>query len=280
MACALLGPPSSVCGQQLLRLHVDALGMHADRSTAVVGSAIHVTIHLHVREHLSSIDNLVLPDLTNLQILGDERRIAQDSSGTDYLETLTVTGIAPGIAHLTPAHLDAIDARNGRPSRFSSNDLTLRITASTTQPRLFTQRLSRRIGLTIAGVVAALAIVLAVLLGISNARPQRPLPSAAAAAPAAPAPLHPRRTLETALAALRAGRTRDEAIQARAALREFAGARSDETLEALLRRLDGATTPALRVALRLAERAAFIGEARLQSAIDEVITAIERVLVQ
>jgi hypothetical protein len=276
LASAIIAARGASLAQTLPRLHVDALGMHADRSVAPVASAIHVTIHVHVRERVAALDNLVLPDLSNLQILGDERRMHGDANGTDYVEELTVVGLSPGTAHLTPAHLDAIDARNGKPTRFSSNDLTLRIVPETgaAAPADW-GRLAWRAALMAGGLVAGVLVLIA-LLRMRYGRGRAPAP----APPPAPVALPrtpPRPALEAALARLRARRTRDEAFGARAALREYAGATDGETLDALLLRLDG-TPPAVRAALRLAERAAFAPDARLQSGIDDVIAALETVL--
>jgi hypothetical protein len=272
----LLVPAGESCAQPLARLHVDALGMHADRSSAPVGAAVHVTIHLHVRERLATVDNLVLPDLSNLEIIGDERRVHTDSSGTDYVETLSVTGITAGAAHLTPAHLDAIDARNGKPTRFSSNDLTLRIGSQAPLPNPFAvaMRIVWRAFLMSAGIVAGIAV----LIGLIRLRHKRERPPVARAVPQAVQlpPVDPRADLKRAVLALRAESTRIRALETRAALRRCAGASAGETLAALLLRLDADET-ALRAALRLAERAAFVADERLQGSIEEFLAAAERV---
>lgn len=277
LALALAFAGRTACAQQLARLHVEALGMHADRTFARVASAIHVTIHLHVRERVASLDGVVLPDLTNLAILGDERRLHDDPTGTDYVETLTLTGLRPGVAHLTAAHLDAIDARNGRPTRFSSNDLTIRIEPEAgAVPGAGWRSLLWRAFLMafgiVAGAVVLIALIRARVRGVRGSRYDAP-PLAVTALPS----VEPRSALERALARLRAERTRGDAVVTRAALRDFAGAGRDETLESVLVRLDG-TDAALRAALRLAERAAFVADDRLQSGIDELVPAVDRVL--
>jgi len=203
----------------------------------------------------------------------------QDADGTDYVETLTVTGLQPGIGHLTPAHLDAIDARTGRPSRFSSNELTIRIEPEgTLAHRTDWRPLAWRAVLMAAGIVAGLALLIA-LIRMRYVRAREPARNAPPVAILALPRFEPRPALERALAGLRSRRTRDEAFATRFALRAFAGARNDETLDLLLVRLDG-SVPALRAALRLAERAAFVDESRLQLGIDELIAAVERVLAQ
>jgi hypothetical protein len=277
LALALGVTGGTACAQQLPRLHVEALGMHADRTFARVASAIHVTIHLHVRERVDGLDGVVLPDLSNLAILGDERRLHDDATGTDYVETLTVTGLRPGVAHLTPAHLDAIDARNGRPTRFSSNDLTIRIEPETGAVRGAGWRtLLWRAFLMAFGVVAGAGVLIA-LIRLRLRRGREPRYAAAPPVVTALPSVEPRSVLVRALVRLRADRTRGDAVLTRAALRDFAGAGRDDTLESVLMRLDGGDA-ALRAALRLAERAAFVADERLQSGIDDLIPAVDRVL--
>lgn len=270
-ACA---PTLTAHAQQLPRLHVDALGLHADRSIARIGTVIHLTIHVHVLERLDRLDNVVLPDLTNLQILGDERRIHADASGTDYVETLSVTAQRSGIAHASPAHLDAIDARNGRPTRFSSNDLTIRIEpeTGTIDPLRNLLEGVRRVLIAITAIIAA--FVVAVLGYARFFRPRRATPPARPAPVAIAAP-DPRAQLATALAELRARPSRAGAVAARRALRDLARADEAETLETVLARLDGSAS-GLRAALRLAERAAFVSETRLHASIEDLIAALER----
>lgn len=263
--------------QQLPRLWVDALGMHADRTVAPVAAAVHVTIHVHVREQVANFDELVLPDLANLQILGDERRMHADATGTDYVELLTVVGLSPGIAHLSPAHLDAIDDRTGQPTRFSSNDLTIRIDPEGATP---SPPPGPGIGRAlIAAVLMAVGIVagslaLLVFLVVRRVRAVAPPPARIVAMTVEPASEPP--SVRRAIEELRTARTRAAVFGLRAAVRDLAGAREDETLEAVLARLDGAA-PALRAALRLAERAAFVPDERLQTAIDEFLGAAENV---
>ena len=84
----LITPPT-VWAQGLRRLHVDALSMHADRTAVHVHEVFHLAIHTHVRERVSALDEIVVPDVGTMQLEGDERRVTQGANGTDVIETLT-----------------------------------------------------------------------------------------------------------------------------------------------------------------------------------------------
>lgn len=251
--------------------------MHADRSVALVGEAVHVTIHVHVRERIARLENLVLPDLGGLEIIGDERNLSTSAGGTDYVEQLTLVGLAPGEARLTPAHLDAIDARNGVPTRFSSNPLTIRIVATREPSSSLWLRWGRTLLVVLVGAgVLVAALVLAAIVLLALARRSGP----ATAPPPPPTVLYlpdSRSGLRAALEQMRREPGREGALAVRAALRSLAGAGPDETLAEVLLRLDGSNS-ALRGALRLAERAAFVDDSRLQASIEELTAAVEAML--
>ena len=114
--------------QTLPRLHVTALGMHADKRVVAAGAPFHVTIYVHVAEQRNQLDELMLPTLTNAVELGDETRREPRADGTDFYRTLTLTASRPGEAHLTPAYIDAVDPATERALRFSSDALTVTVT--------------------------------------------------------------------------------------------------------------------------------------------------------
>src|ERR1019366_5318601 len=80
--------PVAAVSQDLPRLHITALGLHADQRVVRPGQAFHVTVHVHVREKRDRLDELVLPALTNAVDLGDERKRVPEVDGTDFYETL------------------------------------------------------------------------------------------------------------------------------------------------------------------------------------------------
>ncbi|MDQ6933384.1 MAG: hypothetical protein M3160_09465, partial [Candidatus Eremiobacteraeota bacterium] len=85
-------------------------------------------ISTRFKEHVASPDELIiLPTLGRLQIVGDERHAILADGATGYTETLTVVAHASGTVRVGAAYFNAIDARNGKPSRFSSNDLTFAV---------------------------------------------------------------------------------------------------------------------------------------------------------
>ncbi|MBV8152414.1 MAG: hypothetical protein JOY59_12715 [Candidatus Eremiobacteraeota bacterium] len=271
---------ASAQAQGLPLLTVTALSMSADRIAPPAGATFHVQIHLHVAQRSADLNSLVLPNTTNLTILGDEKHVTPSSQGTDYVEVLSVAGIGPGDATLTPAFIDARDpSRGGRPFRFSSNALRVRITGDVAEPPW------RSAGTTLVRISEALLVVLIVIvvaagsiwlvLGMRRKRREYVLlPPARPVVPPAP-PIDRTARLRMASVQLQATRTRANAAALRAALFAFANARSEETLEALLARIS-AGEAALRASLRAAERATFIDELHLQGAIDDLLDAMRR----
>ena len=248
------------------------------------GQAFHLTIHVHAKQRGANLASLILPNVTNLTILGDEKRSSPDKGdGTDYLEVLTVAGIKPGEATVSPAYIDADDpSRGDRPFRFSSNALRLRITSSSQQTPSCegaARRALRTAGFAALGlvVVAALGFV---IVRMARGKRKREFVTLARARPVTP----PRPTVTVdrnaevreAAERLARERTRERAAGVRAALFGIGGARSDETLTALLERVPEERR-ALRVALRAAERATFVDEPNLQGAIDDLLDAVRQV---
>lgn len=256
---ALALGPVAARAQELPRLTITALGMHADQSVVRPGAAFHVTVHVHVREKRERLDELVLPALTNAIDLGDVRKRVPAVDGTDFYETLTVAAGTVGTASFTPAYIDAIDPRSGRALRYSSQPLSVRVASGTTvhdaDPNAL-MSLLRRAAVTVGALFVVLAIALTVLVRLLRRRP-RP---AAATAPAAPAPVRreaPRGDpLRAASDAYRARRD-DESLDAlRNVLFARAGAAQGATFADALRAL-GSRDPQLTRLMAVAERARF-----------------------
>ena len=87
----------------------------------------HLIVTLHVRENVMRIDNLELPLLAELELLGDERETQSGSRGTQYRETITVVAHHAGTVAIAPATLQAIDARDGKPKQCYTNQLRLHV---------------------------------------------------------------------------------------------------------------------------------------------------------
>jgi hypothetical protein len=152
--------PTAAFAQDLPRLHITALGLHADKRIVRPGESFHVTVHVHVREKRDRLDELVLPSLTNAVDLGDERKRVPAKDGTDFYETLTVAANTVGTASFTPAYIDAIDPATGHGMRYSSQPLTVSVASGNTIEDADSgalARLLRTAGLTIAAVLVVLA---------------------------------------------------------------------------------------------------------------------------
>ena len=109
------------------RLTVTQLTLAADTSTPRIEVPFHLIVTAHVRERISELDNLDLPILAELELLGDEHTMVAERGGSTYRETIAVVAHHSGAITIAPVTLDAIDARTGKPTRFSSNTLTLRV---------------------------------------------------------------------------------------------------------------------------------------------------------
>ena len=100
---AALAFASSARAQPLPTLHVRGFALALDRTSVNVGQAFHLSLKTHVDERLSALDNVVLPNLSGLEDLGDERRCSASKNGTDCVETLTLDAQDPGDRTIGPA---------------------------------------------------------------------------------------------------------------------------------------------------------------------------------
>jgi hypothetical protein len=268
---AFVGPTASAQG--LRRLHVDALSMRADQTRLQVHQVFHLAIHTHVRERVTALDEVVVPDVGTMQLEGDERRVTQSPNGTDVVETLTLEPVAGGTYTFKGAYLDAIDARTGKPSRFSSNPVTVVVEGPSIGTETYRQLLD--IVLTVLAVLLAGAIVVTGLVWYLRRRqPRMPAaPTAEAAAPPLPEPPRtPRDAVAEALRAYRSSPANGSLTALRASLFEAAGTSPGATLRDALRATDDR---ALRAALTAAERTAF-GPAHVRDrSSEELIDATE-----
>jgi hypothetical protein len=277
----LLWPLSMQAQGGLRVLHIQALGMRIDRSQVRVGETFHLVVQVRIRENLPALDELVVPDIGAMQLLGDERRTTHGAGGTDVVETLTLEPTAGGRYTFAPAYLDSINPRDLRPKRFSARHA---ITVVVTDPPAAIGgegwEAGRSLATFLSGFVVIVAVALA-LLGRIRARRERSLVadvtlcfSAGPAAPPLPSFSRPRIRGESVAEALRAyrrspGRTMLEKL--RAALFGAAGAAPGATLRDALRSGD----PALHDALRAAEGAAFGPTEARELASRELIDAAE-----
>lgn len=268
---------AGAAAQSLPRLHVASLVLRADASHPELEKPFHLIITAHFKESMKSADFVVLPNLAELELLGDERHTLSGPSGTDFTETISVVAHHSGPLHVDPAFFNAVDARDGKPKRFSSNDLTLRVEGGALEDPFAPVRKGAEIfakSLAALGVVFFFALVFYRGRRTAPSRPQEAVMQVAA--PAAPLASLPDR-LRDALLELRRGRVRANVMTIRNLLWQHAGAGEGETLSDVLRRM-GTQDRALVPVLRLTERAAFIQETFLQGAIDDMTAAIEQYL--
>ena len=257
--------PVAGIAQTLPRLHISALGLHADQRVVYPGESFHVTVHVHVKEKPARLDELVLPALTNAVDLGDERKRVPAADGTDFYETLTVAANTVGTASFTPAYIDAIDPATGRGLRYSSQPLSVRVAAGTRPAPapadpvadFFRNSMLTMLRGVVWFAVAAIVLVAGVIFALVRSRHPR---VATASPPARPAPVRkavpPADQLRVASAAYRA-RGDDASLDAlRNILFTRAGAAPGATFSDALRAL-GSRDPQLARLMAVAERARF-----------------------
>ena len=258
--------------QELATLHVRDFSLSADRTGVRVGEPFHITITARLGERLTALDNVTLPNLSGFEEIGDERRCSDESSGSTCIETLTLEPTQPGDQTIGAATLSAIDARTGRPSRFITGTLAIRVAGSgpfggDVRDSLY----GLAEGLLRFALIALLLLLAAAALWWGyRRRPARE--PALASQPGTPAVRmgEPPAGFGSLVAALAAEPTRERVFAVRQALRERANAREDETLADLVRRRALPDGPAV-VALAAVERASFCEETRLPEAIAEAL---------
>lgn len=259
--------------QTLQRLTVTALTLSADTASPRIEVPFHLIITAHVRERITELDNVDLPILAELELLGDEHSLIASGNGTTYRETITVVAHHSGSITIAPVTLDAIDARDGRAKRYSSNPLTLNVAgglAAMSVPQTSSPRTP--------WIPVIVAFAAAGLIWMLLAR-RRPAPAAPAAAvitlpPPVPVTPDPRRRAREWYEALRANPTRNGAMAIRSAVRRSVGANERETLADVLRRPLAQPAPMQRV-LRALERAGFTTDADVPAAVRAALSALE-----
>ena len=266
--------------QALQKLTVQSFELSSDTAQPALEVPFHLIVRVHVLQRVSAIDDIELPILAELELLGDERRVTASASGTDYVETISVVAHHTGTIAIAPVTLQAIDARDGRPKQYFSNALTLHVAGGSLEPMATGEDVAVRIlrlfawtALWIGGVTCVVTVLALAFFH----RPAKPLPSQPAAAPpAAQTPRSRREQFADALTVLRAERTRGAAVRVRTAVWRMIGASEGETLADVLRRSDAAD-PQMRVLLRSLERAAFTYDDDLPAAVEDACASLEAV---
>lgn len=273
-------PALSVRAQALQRLTVASFTLSSDVGKPQVGVPFHLIVSLRVRERVAGIDNLELPILAELELLGDERTLQSGPAGTFYRETISVAARRAGDIVIAPATLQAIDTRDRRAKQYYTNGLTLRAVAAPGQTlasgaRFVSSavRFAFQLTIWVLGGLCAAALVVLFFRRRDVAVTASPQPLED---PVAPAPLasSPRDRLRDALTVLRAERTRDTALRVRAAVWAMVGAAEGETLTDVLQRPEAAGKP-MRELLSALERAAFTYDGDLSRAIESACDALQ-----
>ena len=252
----------------LRTLQVDLLAMRADKTVVQVGDVFHLAIHVRVREQVAALDELVIPDVGSMQLLGDERHVTSSAAGTEVVETLTLEARVPGTYTFTGAYLDAIDGRTRKPSRFSANPVRVVVGGGSPFRVWRVWDAARILGLIVLAGTGILVLI-AVAVTLVRTRP-RPPPIVAPVAPLPPRT--PRDLVADALRTYRTAPSHDALMHLRATLFAAAGAGAGSTLRDAL---SGAAEPGLREVLIAAEHTAF-GPAHARDASSaELIDATE-----
>ncbi len=263
--------------QSLQRLTVRSFVLSSDTLAPRADAPFHLTLSLHVREPVAEIRNVDLPMLAELELLGDERQTNAGPQGALYQETITLVAHQSGEIVISPATLEAIDARDGRAKEWSSNGLTLHVRGephAAVEEALAATLSIARVGFSVMLWAAGAVAIAFVLAGVIRRRPP-----AADALPVATVG-EPRSTaddLADALASLRATPTRATALAVRAIVWRMMGAEDGETLDDVLVRPQ-TSAPDIRALLVALERAAFTYESDLGAAIAGACAALERTL--
>jgi hypothetical protein len=254
--------------QQLARLHVLSFTLTTDTPHPKIEVPFNVTLTIRLRENVTgTLDNVILPAFSGAEELGDERVLSSGPSGTIYRETLRLVAHASGPLVVGSAYLDAIDARDGKPKRFISNDLHLQVEGA---PLLDFWGPVRAIF----GALVELVLIAAAIFVVVTLFRRRRVPVAVRAPEPVPQPVavpaSPEELLRLRLEDLRSRRDRASVLQVRAALWNTIGAHDGETLADVLRRPKAQDSRTQSLLLHV-ERAAFIEDARLSGAIDAVL---------
>ena len=276
MLAGLAGAPSAA--QTLQHLTVQSFVLSADTAQPRVDTPFHLIVTLRVRERVGAIDNLELPVLAQLELLGDERTLQSGASGTVYRETITLVAHHAGDVAIAPAILQAFDVRDKRAEQYYSNALTLHVAAAPGQTIVQGARATASVArfvLQLSIWVLGISCAAALVVLLFRQRPA-PVPSPAQTV-AAPPPVvrerTPRDRLTDALTVLRAERTRAAALRVRALVWGLLGASDGETLADVLHRPE-ASDPKTRTLLVALERAAFTHDDDLAPALNDACDAL------
>ncbi len=269
-ASALLGTP--VRAQTLETLHVRSFTMSADPASLQVGETFRLTIAAHVDERILELDNVTLPDLAGLDVLGDERRCSASARGSDCIETLSIAPSSAGQRTIAATIMDAVDGRNGKPSRFATNTVALHVAEA---PPHLPSWLGEALWAVVLAALPLVSAAFVLYVLFRNFGRRRPVVRPEPVVPAAPvAAVDEGARLRALVAALAADPSRARALAVRAALRDRVGAGSDETFADIAHRYRNGADRRVLAALAAIERASFCEERNVARAIEEALPSL------
>jgi hypothetical protein len=276
------GLPAAAGAETYPRVHIAAFTQQADRATVQPDGIFSLTIHVKITQRRERLDELILGSFDNCEIISNETVRTALPNGTDFVERLTVQALNPGEATISPAYIDADDPAQGKPMRFSSNAVRVRVLGSAP----FVSAM-RNLGATVqrlllsVSVVAGMFAAAFVLIVLFVRGRRRPAPIAAVKiAPSIAAPPPPSKEtpvgerLAQAAAVYRRDRSETALLDVRTVLFGLSGVGSGATLLDALRAL-GERNRDLRAALLAAEAAAFGPAAERSTAGDRMLAAID-----
>ncbi len=246
--------------------------MSADRTHLRLGEQLHLTIAAHVDERVLELDNVTLPDLSGFDTLGDERRCTATPRGSDCTETLTLEPTVAGDRTIAATVMDAIDARNSKPSRFATNTLALRVAPAAAQVPSWVAPLLWSILFAFLPLAFVVLAAWALIWGFGRRSPAPLVPAVIPASP--PVAVDHDVRLRELIADLARDPTRTRALAVRTALRARVGARAEETLADIAARREMAGRERVIAALRAIERASFCEDASVARAVEEALPSL------
>ncbi len=265
--------------QSLQRLTVTQLTLAADTTAPKVEVPFDLIVTAHVREPITDLRNLDLPILAQVELLGDEHSLVSGADGSTYTERVRVVAHHSGLITIAPVTLDAVDPRDGKAKRYSSNSLALAVgggVTAVTQTFDVGAALFTTLRWLIVLVVALLVVRLIVRRPRAapiNVPPPHPPP-----VPVVPPLVMSReQRLRDARTVLAAERTRAAVLSVRTMVREMVGASDAETLADVIRRIEPEQRN-MRALLFALERAAFTHDGDLPRAVDHVIDRLNEMV--
>lgn len=251
--------------------------MKAEPVSLRVGDNFNLTISAHVDEPIAALDHVTLPDLSSFDVAGDSRScVAIGNRGSDCAETVVLKANVTGDITIPGAIMDAVDARNGKPSRFTSNTVVVHVAPPPPRVPGWILEILWALALATLPIATGATVLYIILMKFGERRPiVRPEPIVPIVV--AP-PIDRDAELRALVASLASEPTRARARAVRAALRTRLGAREDETIADLTRRYRDASQatshPHVLTALAAIERAAFCEERDVPHAVEEALPSL------